>query len=80
MRFGNGPAKGNGKRRIVGKSIADHMRDAISQGLSVYEATAYVLGACTCARYSKKRLRELYTSLLSSSAICVKEPEKEPKT
>jgi hypothetical protein len=77
MSFGNGPAKGNGKR-IVGKSIADHMRDAISQGLSVYEATAYVLGACACARYSKKRLRELYTSLLSNNAICVK-TEEEPK-
>ena len=65
MSFGNGPAKGNGKWRIVGQSLADHMRAAISQGLSVHEATAYVLGACVCTRYSKKRLHELYASLLS---------------
>ena len=64
MSFGNGPAKGNGKQRIVGKSIADHMRDAIAQGKSVFEATAYVRAQCSCARCPKKRMHELYASLL----------------
>jgi hypothetical protein len=64
VRFGNGPEKGNGKQRIVGKSIADHMRDAIAQGKSVYAATAYVRAQCSCARCPNKRMHELYASLL----------------
>ena len=69
MSFGNGPAKGNGKQRIVGKSIADHMRDAIEQGKSVFEATAYVRGACCCARTPTKRLHSLYASLLPNTGL-----------
>ena len=71
MSFGNGPAKGNGKHRIVGKSIADHMRDAIAQGKSVCEATAYVRGTCVCTRFPKKRLHELYASLLPNASAQV---------
>ena len=68
MSFGNGPEKGNGRQTLKGKSIADHMRDAIEQGLSLYEATAYVRGACICTRCPKKRLHELYASLLPNVA------------
>lgn len=60
MSFGNGL----NKQLRRGKSIADHMRDAIAQAMSVFEATEYVRRKCCCARVSKKRLHELYASLL----------------
>lgn len=58
MTFGNG----SGKLKITGKSIADHMRDAIAQGMTESEGVAYVLSKCV-SRLSKKRIRALYEDL-----------------
>lgn len=64
MTFGNGSEKGNGKRGwIGGRSIADHMRDAIRDGKPEKEAILYVRSQCSCGGRSNKRMRELYASL-----------------
>jgi len=65
--FGNGLGKGSERRGwrgwVAGKTVSDHMRDAIRGGKPEKEAILYVRSQCSCARTSNKRMRELYASL-----------------
>lgn len=68
MSFGNGSQKGNGRGeyRPRGKSICDHMRDAIADGKSARESADYVISKISMKRFSRKRLVELYEDLKSN--------------
>lgn len=70
MSFGNGSQKGNGRGefRPKGKSICDHMRDAISEGMSSQAAADYVMSKISMKRFSRRRLVELYEDLKSNPA------------
>lgn len=63
MTFGNGSAKGNGTQRPPGKSLTDHMRDAIAFGYEESMAAAYVISKVRQCRISKRRLVDLFRSL-----------------
>lgn len=69
MSFGNGPAKGNGRGPVRGKSILDHMADAIADGLSQPECVVYVLQRVSVKRISQRRLREIHADMLPNAGV-----------
>lgn len=73
MSFGNGKEKGNGRWNIRGKSIRDHMADAIAEGLSQPECVVYVLQRVSSKRISQKRLRGIHAEMIGpNNAVRVK--------
>lgn len=63
MTFGNGPQKGNGQRPR-GKSIREHMADAIALGASQEQCVDYVRNHVSTSRLSRRRLREIHKDML----------------
>lgn len=71
MSFGNGLQKenGRGEYRPKGKSICDHMRDAIEEGKSAQASADYVISKVSMKRFSRRRLLELYDELKSNPTV-----------